>query len=209
MVSYSGHRARFLCHENTLHTVKPFRVSLVTQGFLGARMEPYSMRWDDKRHGRDERAGGMRERSRSREREQRDWRGDCPQRCSSSGRHSDSVGQGRVHRSDDRDNEYRQWLTAPPPPPPPPPLPRLPAFGAMPQMSASQGRATSSNALPNARALDPRQLTSYLGKARDLPELLALHQRHGDHFNGFHIACLLYTSPSPRDGLLSRMPSSA
>ena len=24
-----------------------------------------------------------------------------------------------------------------------------------------------------------------------------------------HIACLLYTSPSPRDGLLSRMPSSA
>ena len=25
----------------------------------------------------------------------------------------------------------------------------------------------------------------------------------------FHYACLLYTSPSPRDGLLSRMPSSA
>ena len=24
-----------------------------------------------------------------------------------------------------------------------------------------------------------------------------------------HVACLLYTSPSPRDGLLSRMPSSA
>ena len=24
-----------------------------------------------------------------------------------------------------------------------------------------------------------------------------------------HTACLLYTSPSPRDGLLSRMPSSA
>ena len=24
-----------------------------------------------------------------------------------------------------------------------------------------------------------------------------------------HLACLLYTSPSPRDGLLSRMPSSA
>ena len=144
------------------------------------------MRWDDKRHGRDERAGGMRERSRSREREQRDWRGDCPQRCSSSGRHSDSVGQGRVHRSDDRDNEYRQWLTAPPPPPPPPP-PRLHEFGAMPRMSAPQGGATSSNALPNARALNPRQLTSCLGKVRDLPELLALHQRHSDHFNHFHI----------------------
>ena len=27
--------------------------------------------------------------------------------------------------------------------------------------------------------------------------------------DGYHIACLLYTSPSPRDGLLSRMPSSA
>ena len=26
---------------------------------------------------------------------------------------------------------------------------------------------------------------------------------------GFSIICLLYTSPSPRDGLLSRMPSSA
>ena len=26
---------------------------------------------------------------------------------------------------------------------------------------------------------------------------------------GQHINCLLYTSPSPRDGLLSRMPSSA
>ena len=26
---------------------------------------------------------------------------------------------------------------------------------------------------------------------------------------GPHPACLLYTSPSPRDGLLSRMPSSA
>ena len=25
----------------------------------------------------------------------------------------------------------------------------------------------------------------------------------------FHHTCLLYTSPSPRDGLLSRMPSSA
>ena len=27
--------------------------------------------------------------------------------------------------------------------------------------------------------------------------------------NSTHITCLLYTSPSPRDGLLSRMPSSA
>ena len=28
-------------------------------------------------------------------------------------------------------------------------------------------------------------------------------------YDGFPMTCLLYTSPSPRDGLLSRMPSSA
>ena len=27
--------------------------------------------------------------------------------------------------------------------------------------------------------------------------------------DGWNLTCLLYTSPSPRDGLLSRMPSSA
>ena len=36
---------------------------------------------------------------------------------------------------------------------------------------------------------------------------------HQDHLDIYHhhvgLACLLYTSPSPRDGLLSRMPSSA
>ena len=31
----------------------------------------------------------------------------------------------------------------------------------------------------------------------------------GYKVQGSDIACLLYTSPSPRDGLLSRMPSSA
>ena len=30
-----------------------------------------------------------------------------------------------------------------------------------------------------------------------------------NHLSGLPLACLLYTSPSPRDGLLSRMPSSA
>ena len=40
---------------------------------------------------------------------------------------------------------------------------------------------------------------------------LMWNQRSVDTFLGlpFNIACLLYTSPSPRDGLLSRMPSSA
>ena len=31
----------------------------------------------------------------------------------------------------------------------------------------------------------------------------------GDGPTGLNKSCLLYTSPSPRDGLLSRMPSSA
>ena len=31
--------------------------------------------------------------------------------------------------------------------------------------------------------------------------------KNWNYFNG--MSCLLYTSPSPRDGLLSRMPSSA
>ena len=31
----------------------------------------------------------------------------------------------------------------------------------------------------------------------------------GTIYTGRDAACLLYTSPSPRDGLLSRMPSSA
>ena len=37
------------------------------------------------------------------------------------------------------------------------------------------------------------------------------HQMHFDLDQGFPLVttCLLYTSPSPRDGLLSRMPSSA
>ena len=36
------------------------------------------------------------------------------------------------------------------------------------------------------------------------------HQRHNlSHLIRDYQTCLLYTSPSPRDGLLSRMPSSA
>ena len=47
-------------------------------------------------------------------------------------------------------------------------------------------------------------------------ELLPRHQAVAfpvspttDHLGALLMACLLYTSPSPRDGLLSRMPSSA
>ena len=42
-------------------------------------------------------------------------------------------------------------------------------------------------------------------------DVLNISHRHQDHFDVRTLAylCLLYTSPSPRDGLLSRMPSSA
>ena len=35
------------------------------------------------------------------------------------------------------------------------------------------------------------------------------HGAHPEYRNEWWYVCLLYTSPSPRDGLLSRMPSSA
>ena len=34
-------------------------------------------------------------------------------------------------------------------------------------------------------------------------------RREEDELSDMDVVCLLYTSPSPRDGLLSRMPSSA
>ena len=51
----------------------------------------------------------------------------------------------------------------------------------------------------------------------EMPGLMALRKEYGSSkpLNGtriigcLHMTCLLYTSPSPRDGLLSRMPSSA
>ena len=45
-----------------------------------------------------------------------------------------------------------------------------------------------------------------------IAEVFALYERFGDSdYIGEPVSqiCLLYTSPSPRDGLLSRMPSSA
>ena len=46
------------------------------------------------------------------------------------------------------------------------------------------------------------------------PAIFLLHGMNGDSRSWAYLfhslnACLLYTSPSPRDGLLSRMPSSA
>ena len=53
--------------------------------------------------------------------------------------------------------------------------------------------------------LDERQLSEKLGVSRTpIREAVAKLEQEG-----IVKTCLLYTSPSPRDGLLSRMPSSA
>ena len=44
---------------------------------------------------------------------------------------------------------------------------------------------------------------------RELGERAGAGARDGEVGGGIGRGCLLYTSPSPRDGLLSRMPSSA
>ena len=51
---------------------------------------------------------------------------------------------------------------------------------------------------------DPNGFSYYQGEYH----LFYQYYPYDTHWNSMH-CCLLYTSPSPRDGLLSRMPSSA
>ena len=60
------------------------------------------------------------------------------------------------------------------------------------------------------------EIRSWVKSVRLQKERAFLHLFDGSSFSGVqvvvdfnHHPCLLYTSPSPRDGLLSRMPSSA
>ena len=60
----------------------------------------------------------------------------------------------------------------------------------------------------------PLRFATFIGPTNSPPsrpvELAQLSERLGFDFVTFQDhPCLLYTSPSPRDGLLSRMPSSA
>src|SRR5680860_801293 len=48
-----------------------------------------------------------------------------------------------------------------------------------------------------------------IAQAQTLPEMLGWRIVQGIGGAFCAVSCLLYTSPSPRDGLLSRMPSSA
>src|SRR5664279_4355460 len=54
-----------------------------------------------------------------------------------------------------------------------------------------------------ARLRDPGGIVAaYHAACDDL-----IREDHVEHIVGCYTSCLLYTSPSPRDGLLSRMPS--
>ena len=137
---------------------------------------------------RDEQRTEFRERSRSPER--RDRYASLETYLSSHRRHGGNLGTGSAPSSagpsNIRRSPPRDRRTAPPPPPPPP---RRPDAGNAPRMSASQGQnpfAVASR--PKAAAVDPRHLTVDLGRARALPELLALHQRHGDDFTLFRFS---------------------
>ena len=54
----------------------------------------------------------------------------------------------------------------------------------------------------------PYQIKEEITKNTPVVLPIGVMEYHGEHM-AVGMDCLLYTSPSPRDGLLSRMPSSA
>ena len=61
-----------------------------------------------------------------------------------------------------------------------------------------------------SEARDVMACDYFVDALNDLEMALKLRERSPKSLDeALHLACLLYTSPSPRDGLLSRMPSSA
>ena len=62
------------------------------------------------------------------------------------------------------------------------------------------------------RGVNPNSFDGHGNYSLGLAEQVVFPEIDADklqHTQGMDISCLLYTSPSPRDGLLSRMPSSA
>ena len=60
-----------------------------------------------------------------------------------------------------------------------------------------------------ASALAMSLVAKYPERVEIIPELIATGVEELEHFQQVYEVCLLYTSPSPRDRSLSRMPSSA
>ena len=138
---------------------------------------------------RDERTE-FRECSRSRERQDVELE-DGHMRTASPGRyplpssrHRGNLGQCRALSSGDQGAERR----------PQPGYTHAPPFahnqngGSMPRMAAQYGRVSSAAIVrPDAAPLHPKQLTGYVSNARNLQELLSLHEAYGDRFDNFNI----------------------
>ena len=78
-------------------------------------------------------------------------------------------------------------------------------------LEADAGYCTGSRAICISRR--SQEILAWAGAAARAIAGIGLHHEAGHAMprqqRGQREACLLYTSPSPRDGLLSRMPSSA
>ena len=78
---------------------------------------------------------------------------------------------------------------------------------------ATAGNLISHRAIEKVFAADRHSGVAIAGAAGPAMEMVKLFQLQLEHYEkveGSSLSlCLLYTSPSPRDGLLSRMPSSA
>ena len=72
-----------------------------------------------------------------------------------------------------------------------------------------KGIRENAKALKEAFAWNPGYKEYFAVKATPNPFLLQILKEYGCGCDCSSYTCLLYTSPSPRDGLLSRMPSSA
>ena len=74
----------------------------------------------------------------------------------------------------------------------------------------STSNAVEDSSLGTANLKDPsvlKRVNAFVGSVADMEYIKP--QQAVDKLRENLMSCLLYTSPSPRDGLLSRMPSSA
>ena len=82
-------------------------------------------------------------------------------------------------------------------------------------LNSRRGQVNGMDARGNAQVINAMvplaNMFGYVNNLRSMSQGRAQYTMIFDHYDQVPqaVACLLYTSPSPRDGLLSRMPSSA